>query len=209
MNIHGKQDVIRSLDALLYCYFVYNYFLDASLLIFFSRIFLQLQMLAPQALARSLRTALGMVTTGLGLCVLMHATSEPGQPGLLIDFVGNHNKPSHMRVILLDLIIYVLQVIRIFATTHLSSQLQNGAFATTLLMPPSLAAALGADRVPLAIPRRQARNNNSPASNDDGDASYDNGFHLTEDLVFDIGFRSSIRNVLDPVHEDEVDRLPV
>lgn len=119
------------------------------------------------------------------------------------------NKPSHMRVILLDLIIYVLQVVRIFATTHLSSQLQNGAFASTLLMPPSLAAALGADRLPLATPRRQARNNNASSQDNGGDASNDSGFYLTDDLVFDIGFRSSIRNVLDPVHEDEVDRLPV
>ncbi|CEP14858.1 hypothetical protein [Parasitella parasitica] len=53
------------------------------------------QLLSPRALTRSLRTALAIVTAGWLICILMHITAEPGQPGIIIDFIGNRNVYSH------------------------------------------------------------------------------------------------------------------
>lgn len=112
MSSNGKRDVLRSLDYLLYCHIAYTYFLDTSLLVLFFRILLQLvrdhrllatrikkalnffpftkkQLLSPRALTRSLRTALAIVTAGWLVGLLMHLATEPGEPGIIIDFIGN------------------------------------------------------------------------------------------------------------------------
>ncbi|KAI7853575.1 hypothetical protein BDC45DRAFT_510581 [Circinella umbellata] len=205
MSIHGKLDVIQSLDSLLYCHFVYTYFLDASLLVLFFRIFLQLPLLSPRAHARTLRTATGVATAELGICFLIHATSEPGQPGILIDFVGNQYHSSPLRVIMLDLIIYVLQVVRIFITSSLSSQLPENGTVTTLPVPAPLVSALGAESLTLMLPSTIPNNNNND-DNDNEDPFYQH------DLVVDIGLRTSIDNVLHSSstrQDDPIDQLPV
>lgn len=47
------------------------------------------QLLSPRALTRSLRTALAIVTAGWLICFIMHLSTEPGEPGIIIDFIGN------------------------------------------------------------------------------------------------------------------------
>lgn len=58
MSPHGKLDILRSLDYLLYCHYVYSYFLDASLLVLLFRIFLQLVNWVSTLLVRPFPTTL-------------------------------------------------------------------------------------------------------------------------------------------------------
>ncbi|KAL0074757.1 hypothetical protein F4703DRAFT_1890812 [Phycomyces blakesleeanus] len=203
MSIPAKRDVLRSLDYLLYCHFVYLYFLDASLFLFCIRMFLQL-LLSPRSFARSLRTALGIVTAGYLGCLLMHLTFEPGQPGILIDFIGNQQLPTTMRLITLDSVVYIGQIIRIFISSSLSQTLVNSSIATTLAVPPALVPALGSDRITLMLPSERTQNEENC-----DDLFYHPG------LVVDISLRSSVRNVMyadmeDPhTARDGSDRLPV
>lgn len=37
MSLHGKLNIIQSLDYLLFCHYVYNYFLDGSMIVLISR----------------------------------------------------------------------------------------------------------------------------------------------------------------------------
>ncbi|KAI7903315.1 uncharacterized protein BX663DRAFT_508201 [Cokeromyces recurvatus] len=207
MSTNGKRDVLRSLDYLLYCYITYTYFLDTSLLVLFFRILLQLQLLSPRALTRSSRTALIIITIGWLICILMHLTTEPGQPGIIIDFIGNQQKPSIFRLITLDCIIYLFQIIRVLITSSLSSQLLlNSTIITTLTVPPTLAAALGTDSVTLMLPPQDGNN--------DDNGSNDLFYH--NDLVVDIGLKASIRNIMYADMEEDSnsardgsERLPV
>ncbi|KAI8643419.1 hypothetical protein BD408DRAFT_342377 [Parasitella parasitica] len=198
MNSNGKRDVLRSLDYILYCHIAYTYFLDTSLL----------QLLSPRALTRSLRTALAIVTAGWLICILMHITTEPGQPGIIIDFIGIQEKPSTFRLLMLDCVVFILQIVRVLITSSLSSHLLlNGTVVTTLSVPRGLATALGAERVTLMLPPRE------DSSSGDESASEDLFYH--GDLVVDIGLRTSIRNVMyadmeDPsTARDGSERLPV
>ncbi|KAG2204853.1 hypothetical protein INT46_010981 [Mucor plumbeus] len=207
MSSNGKRDVLRSLDYLLYCHIAYTYFLDTSLLVLFFRILLQLQLLSPRALTRSLRTALAIVTAGWLICILMHITTEPGQPGIIIDFVGNQQIPTTFRLLFLDCIVYIFQIVRVLITSSLSSQLLlNGTVVTTLSVPPALATALGAESVTLMLP---------PREDGDGDESTSDDLFYHDDLVVDIGLRTSIRNIMyadmeDPsTARDGSERLPV
>ncbi|KAI8370480.1 uncharacterized protein BYT42DRAFT_582582 [Radiomyces spectabilis] len=198
MSLHGKRDVIRSLDYLLYCYFTYTFLLDASLLILVFRVFCQLQLLSPRILTQSLRTALAIATMSLFVCLLHHCTSELGQPGILVDFIGNQHRPSYSRVILLDFVIYVFQTIRIFISSSLSSQLLlNGTAITTVRMPPALATALGAESVTLMLPPSSS----SSSSQGEDDESTDDPFYQHE-LVVDIGLRQTYRNIMYAEIED-------
>ncbi|GAA5811515.1 hypothetical protein MFLAVUS_004952 [Mucor flavus] len=150
------------------------------------------QLLSPRALSRSLRTALAIVTAGWLICFLMHLSTEPGEPGIIIDFIGNQQKASTLRLIVLDFVVYVLQIVRVLITSSLSSQLLlNGTVVTTLTVPPSLASALG-DSVTLMLPPREVGSEHG----DSDDLFYYN------DLVVDIGLRNSIRNVMYADMED-------
>lgn len=171
------------------------------------------QLLSPRALSRSLRTALAIVTAGWLICFLMHLSTEPGEPGIIIDFIGNRKvlfktllyrlihlfffitieqKASTLRLIVLDFVVYVLQIVRVLITSSLSSQLLlNGTVVTTLTVPPSLASALG-DSVTLMLPPREVGSEHG----DSDDLFYYN------DLVVDIGLRNSIRNVMYADMED-------
>ncbi|KAG2230172.1 hypothetical protein INT48_003477 [Thamnidium elegans] len=151
------------------------------------------QLLSPRALTRSLRTALAIVTAGWLICLLMHLSTEPGEPGIIIDFIGNQQKASTLRLLMLDFVVYVLQIVRVLITSSLSSQLLlNGTVVTTLTVPPSLASALG-DSVTLMLPPREVGS--------DGDSTSDDLFYYN-DLVVDIGLRNSIRNVMYADMED-------
>ncbi|OAD08932.1 hypothetical protein MUCCIDRAFT_155055 [Mucor lusitanicus CBS 277.49] len=136
----------------------------------------------------------------------MHITTEPGQPGIIIDFIGNQQPPSTFRLLCLDCIVYILQVVRVLITSSLSSQLLlNGTVVTTLSVPPALATALGAESVTLMLPPRE----------DGGDESTSDDLFYHDDLVVDIGLRTSIRNIMYADMEDlstardGSERLPV
>ncbi|KAI8993522.1 hypothetical protein BDB01DRAFT_776573 [Pilobolus umbonatus] len=207
MSSNGKRDILRSLDYLLYCYIVYTYFLDASLLVLFFRVLIQAQLLSPRVLTRSLRTALAIVTAGWLICLLMHLTTEPGKPGIIIDFIGNQYPPTITRLLCIDTTIYALQIVRVLVTSSLSSQLLlNGTVVTTLAVPPTLAAALGAESVSLMLPPREGADSEDSTSED---------LFYYNDLVVDIGLRASIRNIMygdiedGSTARDGSERLPV
>ena len=107
---------------------------------------------------------------------------------------------------MLDLIIYVLQVIRIFITSSLSSQLPENGTVTTLPVPAPLVSALGAESLTLMLPSTRPNNNNN--NEDDNEDPF-----YRHDLVVDIGLRTSIDNVLRSSsttrQDDPIDRLPV
>lgn len=104
----------------------------------------------------------------------------------------------------MDLTIFVFQVVRVLITSSLSSQLLlSGSVVTTVNVPSPLVNALGADRLTLMLP---------PPSSGEQDDSED--LFYQNDLVVDIGLRTSIRNVMygdeDPATaRDGSERLPV
>ncbi|KAI8988624.1 hypothetical protein BDF20DRAFT_814754 [Mycotypha africana] len=232
MSSNGKREIIRSLDHLLYCQFVYNYFLDSSLL----------QLLSPKALTRSIRTAFFIVTAGWLVVIILHVTSEPGQPGIIIDFIGNLKPPTITRLLLLDCVIYLFQIMRVLITSSLSSQLlTNGTAVATLQVPPALAAALGTENLTLMLPpsndtriNENLEENNyhntisssstAPIRDDTSQTSsahfstdFD-GLYYGDELVVDIGLKDSIKNLIfvDSMRDDNPstsrdgsERLPV
>jgi hypothetical protein len=110
---------------------------------------------------------------------------------------------------MLDCIVYVFQIVRVLITSSLSSQLLlNGTVVTTLSVPPALATALGANSVTLMLPPRESSDNT-------GDDSTSDDLFYHNDLVVDIGLRTSIRNIMyadmeDPATaRDGSERLPV
>lgn len=75
---------------------------------------------------------------------------------------------------------------RVLITSSLSSQLLS--FVTTLSVHPALVTAIGAERVTIMLPTRD-------------ESTSDDLFHH-DDLVVDIGLRSSIRNIMYADMED-------
>ncbi|KAI8580322.1 hypothetical protein K450DRAFT_237978 [Umbelopsis ramanniana AG] len=180
MGLYAKRDVIRSLDFLLYCQFAYIYLLDASLLVLLFRILIQL-FLSPRSIARTLRTALGIALGGFILCLLLHATSEPAQYGLLIDFVGRVYKPSKLRLIVLDFIILCFQVILIFTSSSLTSALLQRVTTTAA----NVAAAAGND----------TSSSNHERIEEESAEIQEPPIGYEHELVVDVNLRASIRNV--------------
>ncbi|KAI9281176.1 hypothetical protein BY458DRAFT_499806 [Sporodiniella umbellata] len=196
MSANGKRDVLRSIDYLIFCHMAYNYLLDKSLLVLLFRLLLQLQLLSPKALTRSMRTALVIVASGWIICMLLHLAIDPGQPGIIIDFIDNQQTPSTFRLLLLDVVILILQTARVLVTSSLSSQLLlHGTVVTTLPVPPALATAFGADTVTLMLPSRDRR-----ANEEDSNGAEELLYH--NELVVDIGLRSCFRNVMYAEVED-------
>ncbi|KAG2180133.1 hypothetical protein INT43_003921 [Umbelopsis isabellina] len=180
MGLYAKRDVIRSLDFLLYCQFAYMYLLDSSFLVLIFRILMQLsvnQFLSPRSIARTLRTALGIALGGFILCLLLHATLEPVQYGLLIDFVGRVYKPSKLRLIFLDFVILCFQVILIFTSSSLTSALLQRASTTT--------AANNAES-----------SSNRPRTEEETVENQEPPIGYEDEFVVEVNMRSSIRNVL-------------
>lgn len=113
---------------------------------------------------------------------------------LVLFFVTVEQKASTLRLLMLDFVVYLLQIVRVLITSSLSSQLLlNGTVVTTLTVPPSLAGALG-DSVTLMLPPRDV-------GSEHGDSTSDDLFYYN-DLVVDIGLRNSIRNVMYADMED-------
>ncbi|CAO3668547.1 unnamed protein product [Rhizopus microsporus] len=167
----------------------YSYLLDKSLLVLLFRLLLQLQLLSPKALTRSIRTALFIVISGWLICVLLHLAIDPGQPGIIIDFIDNQQIPSTFRLLMLDFVVLLLQTVRALVTSSLSSQLLlHGTVVTTLPVPPAIATAFGADTVTVMLPSRDRR------LGDGSDTTEELLYH--NDLVVDIGLRSCIRNIM-------------
>ncbi|KAG2184138.1 hypothetical protein INT44_009153 [Umbelopsis vinacea] len=175
MGLYAKRDVIRSLDFLLYCQFAYIYLLDASLLVLLFRILIQL-FLSPRSIARTLRTALGIALGGFVLCLLLHATSEPAQYGLLIDFVGRVYKPSKLRLIVLDFIILCFQVILIFTSSSLTSALLQRVTTT-------------------AAAANDTSSSNHERIEEESAEIQEPPIGYEHELVVDVNLRASIRNV--------------
>ncbi|KAH8548483.1 hypothetical protein BGW37DRAFT_506290 [Umbelopsis sp. PMI_123] len=180
MGLYAKRDVIRSLDFLLYCQFAYMYLLDASLLVLLFRILMQL-FLSPRSIARTLRTALGIALGGFILCMLLHATSEPAQYGLLIDFIGRVHMPSKLRLILLDFIILCFQVILIFTSSSLTSALLQRATTNT---------------TNAANTANDTNSSNHERIEEEAVDSQDPPIGYEHELVVEVNLRASIRNVL-------------
>ncbi|KAG0991657.1 hypothetical protein G6F57_007719 [Rhizopus arrhizus] len=144
-----------------------------------------------------MRTALLIVSAGWLVCMLLHVTIDPEQPGIIIDFIDNQQPPSTFRLLLLDFIILILQVIRVLVTSSLSSQLLlHGTVVTTLAVPPALATAFGADTVTVMLPSRERRT----ASGEDLNSAEELLYH--NELVVDIGLRSCLRNIMYAEVED-------
>lgn len=152
------------------------YLLDSSFLVLIFRILMQL-FLSPRSIARTLRTALGIALGGFILCLLLHATLEPVQYGLLIDFVGRVYKPSKLRLIFLDFVILCFQVILIFTSSSLTSALLQRASST--------AAANNAESS-----SNRSRTDEETVENQEPPIGYEDEF------VVEVNMRSSIRNVL-------------
>lgn len=130
-------------------------------------------------------------------------------------------KPGRLRIIFLDLIIYVLQVTRILIASSLSSQilLDSAQILTSLLMPTSIASAFNASPAP---PSSSSSSSPSPSStpdrnrDDDSDNSSEqqrgggeNDVFYQNDLAADLRFRQTLNQILRPNDESPVDRLPV
>ncbi|KAG0747486.1 hypothetical protein G6F62_002648 [Rhizopus arrhizus] len=136
-------------------------------------------------------------SAGWLVCMLLHVTIDPEQPGIIIDFIDNQQPPSTFRLLLLDFIILILQVIRVLVTSSLSSQLLlHGTVVTTLAVPPALATAFGADTVTVMLPSRERRT----ASGEDLNSAEELLYH--NELVVDIGLRSCLRNIMYAEVED-------
>lgn len=128
-------------------------------------------------------TLLGTVSLGYQ-CII--------KPPLTLIIV--EQKASTLRLVMLDFMVYAFQIVRVLITSSLSSQLLlNGTVITTLSLPPSLVGALG-DSVTLMLPPREGVSDNDDSTSDD--------LFYHNDLVVDIGFRNSIRNIMYADMED-------
>ncbi|CAM0139718.1 unnamed protein product [Umbelopsis sp. WA50703] len=133
--------------------------------------------LSPRSIARTLRTALGIAFGGFILCLLLHATIEPVQYGLLIDFVGRVYKPSKLRLIVLDFVILCFQVILIFTSSSLTSALLQRASAST-------------------VSNNAESSSNRPRADEEISENQEPPIGYEDEFVVDVNLRSSIRNVL-------------
>lgn len=129
-------------------------------------------------------------------------------------------KPGRLRIIFLDLIIYVLQVTRILIASSLSSQilLDSAQILTSLLMPTSIASAFNASPAPpssyssspspSSTPDRN-RDDHSDNSSEQQRGGGENDVFYQNDLAADLRFRQTLNQILRPNDESPVDRLPV
>ncbi|WVO15568.1 hypothetical protein L204_103228 [Cryptococcus depauperatus] len=91
---------------------LYQHLLSPSLLILLARFFIHLQIHVVSLLptSRSLGR-LALMLTGVNLvCGFLHWLDEGNGGGLMLDFIGIENRPSLIRILLLDLLIYILHL---------------------------------------------------------------------------------------------------
>ncbi|RUS22915.1 hypothetical protein BC937DRAFT_95077 [Endogone sp. FLAS-F59071] len=206
---YGKKDISRSVDLLLYCYFVYTYLLDASASTLAFRVIVQL-FLSPKAVSRTLRTAVYVVTFGLAFTLLRHTFGVLGNHGVIIDFVGQLHPPTRIHLVFLDFLIWFFQIILIFSTYSASPSSPS-----TLLPDDPTSSASSSDTERPARRPRPNRRRRRPTSADlddlerggalagteeevDGDGQGDLvGLGYRDDFAVDIRLRASLRNFLD------------
>ncbi|KAI8071579.1 hypothetical protein BC940DRAFT_293196 [Gongronella butleri] len=191
--MRGKRHILQSIDYVLYCYITYMYFLDGSFLFLIMRLFLQLQLLSSSSLYhRSLHASMLICSLICGLSLIYHAVSLPGQPGIIIDFIGNYAAPSRRQLCLLDITLLMFQFLRTCVLYQITNDIVRSSPASdreaALMMiriPPVLASALG-QRTPfgLMIPQQQ-RAQGAPDTNSTNTSSQDE-FFFENDLVLDI-----------------------
>ncbi|KAF9914205.1 hypothetical protein BX616_008762 [Lobosporangium transversale] len=110
-NQYYRKDIHKSIDKLLYGLYVYQYLLDTSTLGLLLRCLLQDQILSLKTKTPTLRVALYIVFATAFLAILRHL-DPPGRYGVIIDFIGNVSLPSRSKLLWLDSIITMLQIVQ-------------------------------------------------------------------------------------------------
>ncbi|KAG0221807.1 hypothetical protein B0O80DRAFT_437815 [Mortierella sp. GBAus27b] len=108
-NQFYKKDIHKSMEALLYGLYVYQYLLDTSTLGLLLKVLVQDQFVSLKSSGPTLRIALYVVFSTNILTALRHLNT-PGRYAVIIDFIGNVSTPSRSRLLWLDLIIVMLQI---------------------------------------------------------------------------------------------------
>ncbi|KAF9924851.1 hypothetical protein FBU30_005254 [Linnemannia zychae] len=108
-NLFFKKDVHKSIEALLYGLYVYQYLLDTSTFGLLLRCLVQEQIISIKSKAPTLRLALYIVIAAAFLAFLRHL-HPPERYAVIIDFIGNASSPSQAIIYWLDTVILVLQV---------------------------------------------------------------------------------------------------
>ncbi|KAK8195358.1 hypothetical protein IWZ00DRAFT_216907 [Phyllosticta capitalensis] len=133
-------DLLRSLDILIYAEISVIYYLDCSFLRFFLRAFIQLLWLTPKPdILPDMPTNRPYIYPICGsnlICLLAHlwftapsageATRGYLHGGLLIDWIGQHGQASKLRLTLLDFLTFALQLIMLSATLKLQRVKKKG-----------------------------------------------------------------------------------
>ncbi|KAG0369243.1 hypothetical protein BGX24_002492 [Mortierella sp. AD032] len=108
-NLYFKKDVHKSIEALLYGLYVYQYLLDTSTFGLLLRCLVQEQVISIKSKAPTLRVALYAVVAAAFLAFLRHL-QPPERFGVIIDFIGSVSSPSQAVIYWLDTVILLLQV---------------------------------------------------------------------------------------------------
>ncbi|KAF9108016.1 hypothetical protein BGX27_008507 [Mortierella sp. AM989] len=108
-NQYYKKDIHKSIEGLLYGFYVYQYLLDTSTFGLILRYIVQDQILSLKTKAPTLRVALYAVIATTFLSFLRHLHS-PDRYSIIIDFIGNVSVPSRSKLLWLDVLITLLQV---------------------------------------------------------------------------------------------------
>ncbi|KAK8213954.1 hypothetical protein IWZ01DRAFT_220667 [Phyllosticta capitalensis] len=133
-------DLLRSLDILIYAEISVIYYLDCSFLRFFLRAFIQLLWLTPKPdILPDMPTNRPYIYPICGsnlICLLAHlwftapsageATRGYLHGGLLIDWIGQHGQASKLRLTLLDFLTFGLQLVMLSATLKLQRVKKKG-----------------------------------------------------------------------------------
>ncbi|KAK7544436.1 uncharacterized protein J3D65DRAFT_19996 [Phyllosticta citribraziliensis] len=138
-------DLLRSLDILIYTEISAVYYLDCSFLRFFLRAFIQLLWLTPKPeILPDMPTNRPYIYPICGtnlICLLAHlwftapsageATRGYLHGGLLIDWIGQHGQASKSHLILLDFVVFGLQLIMLSATLKMQKVKKKGELVRT------------------------------------------------------------------------------
>ncbi|KAF3919491.1 hypothetical protein ABW20_dc0100550 [Dactylellina cionopaga] len=154
--------MLRNLDIVTYCHFSYLYFLDISFIRFLIRAIVQIvrysRLFPPTHPINNLfaqrppnfptpqrsqkRSAVVSIFGSTLICFLFHLFSEPPSPsettggylhgGMVIDFVGQEGPISRLRLIYLDLLILILQLIMLTVKVSKQELLENSSPTRTI-----------------------------------------------------------------------------
>ncbi|KAG0026888.1 hypothetical protein BGZ82_009233 [Podila clonocystis] len=108
-NIYYIKDIHKSIEALLYGLYVYQYLLDTSTFGLIIRSVLQDRLLSLKSMAPTLRVTIYSIIAVAFLALLRHFHA-PDRYAVIIDFIGNDSTPSRARLLWLDGLIVFLQI---------------------------------------------------------------------------------------------------